>query len=102
MRRFMTDSIQASNRSRDRISFPLVSKSLDLAAVDYTVSLGFGYEVGFLEVFYETSIDAIDIASLTNPRNMPTITEIEMATAMRMSVIGIRDVGCSGVFRRLG
>ena len=39
-------------------------ESPDVAAVDYTVSLGFGYEVGFLEVFYETSIDAIDITSL--------------------------------------
>ncbi len=39
-------------------------ESPDLAAVDYTVSFGFGYDIGFLEVFYETSIDAIDIASL--------------------------------------
>jgi len=39
-------------------------ESPDLPAVDYTVSFGFGYEVGFLEVFYESSIDAIDIASL--------------------------------------
>ncbi len=39
-------------------------ESLDLDAVDYTVSFGFGYEIEFLEVFYETSIDAIDIVSL--------------------------------------
>ena len=36
-------------------------ESPDLAAVDYTVNLGFGYEVDFLEVFYEASTDAIDL-----------------------------------------
>lgn len=39
-------------------------ESQDLPAVDYTVSLGFGYEVGFLEVFYEASTDAIDLRQL--------------------------------------
>jgi len=39
-------------------------ESSDLPAVDYTISLGFGYEVGFLEVFYEASTDAIDLAGL--------------------------------------
>lgn len=39
-------------------------ESQDLPAVDYTVSLGFGYEVGFLEVFYEASTDAIDLTQL--------------------------------------
>ncbi len=39
-------------------------ESLDLPAVDYTISLGFGFEVGFLEVFYEASTDAVDLAQL--------------------------------------
>lgn len=39
-------------------------ESADLPAVDYTISLGFGYEVGFLEVFYEASTDAVDLAAL--------------------------------------
>lgn len=41
-------------------------ESLDVPAVDYTVSLGFGYEVGFLEVFYEVSIDALDVTELSD------------------------------------
>ena len=39
-------------------------ESPDLPAVDYTISLGFGYEVGFLEVFYEASTDAVDLTQL--------------------------------------
>lgn len=39
-------------------------ESQDLPAVDYTISLGFGYELGFLEVFYEASTDAIDFSLL--------------------------------------
>jgi len=35
----------------------------------------------------------IEIASLMNPRMTPMITEIISATAMSMSIIGIRDVG---------
>lgn len=37
-------------------------ESPDLPAVDYTISLGFGYEVDFLEVFLEASTDAIDLS----------------------------------------
>ncbi|GIV60459.1 hypothetical protein GQ464_017520 [Rhodocaloribacter litoris] len=33
-------------------------ESPDLPAVDYTISLGFGYDVQFLEVFYEASTEA--------------------------------------------
>jgi len=39
-------------------------ESPDLPAVDYTVALGFGYEVGFLEVFYESSINPVDQLNL--------------------------------------
>ena len=41
-------------------------ESSEVPAVDYTVSFGFGYEVGFLEVFYEVSIDVIDVAPLSD------------------------------------
>ena len=36
-------------------------ESPDLAAVDYTVSLGFGYDEQLIEVFYEASTDAVDL-----------------------------------------
>jgi len=39
-------------------------ESQDLPAVDYTVSMGFGYEFGFLEVFYEASTEAVDLFGL--------------------------------------
>jgi hypothetical protein len=39
-------------------------ESPDLPAVDYTVSFGYGYDDGFLEVFYETSTDAVNFDSL--------------------------------------
>lgn len=34
-------------------------ESPDLPAVDYTVTLGYAYEEGFVEVFYETSTEAV-------------------------------------------
>ncbi len=34
-------------------------ESPDLPAVDYTITLGFGYDVQFFEVFYEASTDAV-------------------------------------------
>ncbi len=34
-------------------------ESPDLEAVDYTVTLGYAYEVGFLEVFYEASYPGV-------------------------------------------
>lgn len=36
-------------------------ESPDLPAVDYTISLGFGYDVHFIEVFYEASTDAVTL-----------------------------------------
>lgn len=39
-------------------------ESPDLPAVDYTVSFGYGYDDQFLEIFYETSTDAVDFSSL--------------------------------------
>jgi hypothetical protein len=40
----------------------------DIPAVDYTISLGFGYDVGFLEVFYEASTEAVDMTGLPDQR----------------------------------
>ena len=39
-------------------------ESPDVPAVDYTISMGFGYEVGFLEVFYEASSTVVDLTLL--------------------------------------
>lgn len=39
-------------------------ESPDLPAVDYTVSLGFGYDDRFLEVFYEASTTSVDLRTL--------------------------------------
>ncbi len=39
-------------------------ESPDLPAVDYTVSMGYGYDDHFLEVFYETSTEAVNFLSL--------------------------------------
>jgi hypothetical protein len=41
-------------------------ESLDLPAVDYTVSLGFGYDDNFLEIFYEVSTPAVDMGTLAD------------------------------------
>ncbi|MEM6646632.1 MAG: hypothetical protein AAF730_10300 [Bacteroidota bacterium] len=38
-------------------------ESPDLAAVDYTISLGFGYDERLIEVFYEASTDAVDLST---------------------------------------
>lgn len=35
-----------------------------LPAVDYTISMGYGYDVDFLEVFYEASTDAVALENL--------------------------------------
>ena len=39
------------------LPFTVGVESSDLAAVDYTFTLGFGYDDGFLEVFVEASTD---------------------------------------------
>jgi len=36
-------------------------ESSDLPAVDYTITMGFGYDVGFLEIFYEASSDTVPL-----------------------------------------
>jgi len=37
-------------------------ESPDLPAVDYTITMGFAYEWEFLELFYESSTDAVDLS----------------------------------------
>lgn len=39
-------------------------ESQDLPAVDYTISMGFGYDIGFLEIFYEASTTAVDLGAM--------------------------------------
>ena len=50
-------------------------ESADLPAVDYTVSLGFGFDDGFLEVFYESSTDVIDFGLLPDREMKAVIIE---------------------------
>jgi len=40
----------------------------DMPAVDYTISMGFGFDIGFLEVFYESSAAAFDFSTLPDRR----------------------------------
>lgn len=55
-------------------TYGVESEDPDLNAVDYTVTLGFGYDDGFIEPFYESSID-IDLLPLdaTPDRQMKAV-----------------------------
>lgn len=46
--------------------YTFAEESPDLAAVDYTITLGYGYDDQFLEVFYEASTSEIDLSSQPN------------------------------------
>lgn len=60
-------------------------ESADLAAVDYTLTLGYGYDVQFLEVFYEASSgEAVDLAA--QPDRVIKVVVIE---GFPMSKVGI-------------
>lgn len=51
-------------------------ESPDLPAVDFTVTLGYAFEVGFLEVFYEASTDEVDLRQLPlvqTPRQLKVV-----------------------------
>lgn len=41
--------------------YTFAEESPDLPAVDFTITLGYGYDTQFLEVFYESSTEAIDL-----------------------------------------
>jgi hypothetical protein len=41
-------------------------ESADLPAVDYTLTIGYGFERNFLEVFYEASSNAVNLAAEPN------------------------------------
>lgn len=41
--------------------YTFAEESPDLPAVDYTITLGYGYDDQFLEVFYEASTQAVDL-----------------------------------------
>ncbi len=46
--------------------YTFAEESPDLPAVDYTITLGYGYDDAFLEVFYEASTDEIDLRAQPN------------------------------------
>lgn len=41
--------------------YTFAEESPELPAVDYTITLGYGYDDAFLEVFYEASTEAVDL-----------------------------------------
>lgn len=51
-------------------------ESPELPAVDFTVTLGYAFEVGFLEVFYEASTSAVNLRELAlvqTPRQLKVV-----------------------------
>ncbi len=60
--------------------------SQDLAAVDYTVSLGYAFDVRTLEVFYEASTDQIDLAQLPDRRIKVVLLDATVALGKNQSV----------------
>ncbi len=66
------------------LPYTFAEESLDLPAVDYTITLAFGFEEGFLEVFYEASTSQVDLAGQPNRQ-------------LRMVVIEDLSVGKAGV-----
>lgn len=65
-------------------------ESPDLPAVDYTVTLGYAFEEGFLEVFYETSTEAV-IDQL--PDQTIRVVVIESLAATRSANVDLSDYG---------
>ena len=58
------------------LPYTFAYESADLPAVDFTVTLGYAFEVGFLEVFYEASTDEIDLRQLAlvqTPRQLKVV-----------------------------
>lgn len=58
------------------LPYTFAYESPDLPAVDFTVTLGYAFEVGFLEVFYEASTDAVDLRELAlvqTPRRLKVV-----------------------------
>jgi len=47
-------------------------ESPDLPAVDYTIAMGYGYDPGVLEVFYEASTEAVALEDLPD-RNLKVV-----------------------------
>ncbi len=43
--------------------YTFAEESPDLPAVDYTITLGYGYDDLFLEIFYEASTDAVNLGN---------------------------------------
>jgi len=58
------------------LPYTFAYESPDLPAVDFTVTLGYAFEVGFLEVFYEASTDEVDLRQLPlvqTPRQLKVV-----------------------------
>jgi hypothetical protein len=58
------------------LPYTFAYESAELPAVDFTVTLGYAFEVGFLEVFYEASTEAVDLRRLAlvqTPRRLKVV-----------------------------
>ncbi len=77
------------------LPFTVGVESSDLAAVDYTFTLGFGYDDGFLEVFVEASSDDDvvwdDILTLLPPDYEMKIVIIDGFFLGKNSTLDLRD-----------
>lgn len=58
------------------LPYTFAYESSELPAVDFTVTLGYAFEVGFLEIFYEASTEAVDLRRLglvQTPRRLKVV-----------------------------
>ncbi len=74
------------------LPYTFAYESPDLPAVDFTVTLGYAFEVGFLEVFYEAStaeVDLRELALVQTPRQLKVVIIDGMAAAK--APVNLRD-----------
>lgn len=88
-----TGAVMAYFREQDTwtaLPYTYGVESPELPAVDYTVTLGYAYEEGFLEVFYETSTEAV-IDQL--PDQTIKVVVIEDLAAAQSAGVDLSDYG---------
>ncbi len=74
------------------LPYTFAYESAELPAVDFTVTLGYAFEVGLLEVFYEASTEAIDLRQLAlvqTPRQLKVVIIDGLAAAK--APVNLRD-----------
>ena len=69
--------------------YTFADESPDLLAVDYTITMGFGYDDGFLEMFYEASTDEAPFEA--QPDRIVRIVVIDDLTFSNLANIDVND-----------